>query len=227
MEAEMGRKGRFPKSDRPKQMARLRAEREVDEADQGGPLAEMVRDAEADSQDNLARMRAEKAEREAKEYGERKAREDAQLVEMLMRPTVVRPPARPWDEETTSPTGGPTPEVGGDPGALAVAAPTGRPEPVAPTKEPPGGESPDGDLALDLEVILAQDWREIIVRRIAAYGYSYNELGRETGLSPSAIMYLAKGQRSVNLHTAQKLCAALDLVLVPREMINAPNEDGA
>jgi hypothetical protein len=38
-------------------------------------------------------------------------------------------------------------------------------------------------------------------------------------------MRFVKGERDIYLETAQKLCAALDLVLVPREMVGHQDPD--
>jgi hypothetical protein len=67
--------------------------------------------------------------------------------------------------------------------------------------------------------VAAQDWRRIVEERIRSEDYSYNALGVECGVSASVVMRFAKGERDVTVATAQKICAALDLVLVPRETL--------
>jgi hypothetical protein len=39
------------------------------------------------------------------------------------------------------------------------------------------------------------------------------------GVSPAAILRFVRGDRDIRLATAERLCAALDLVLVPREAV--------
>jgi hypothetical protein len=58
-------------------------------------------------------------------------------------------------------------------------------------------------------------------------GNPFHESRRETGISPSANMYLAKGEQCINMPTAQMLRAAPHVVLFPREMIEVRDEDGA
>ena len=77
----------------------------------------------------------------------------------------------------------------------------------------------DSDLAVHESDIPVQDWRAIIKDRIETEDYSFNALGNEAGVSPSVVMRFIKGERDIYVGTAEKLCAALDLVLVPREMI--------
>ena len=77
----------------------------------------------------------------------------------------------------------------------------------------------NSDLAVHEAEIPVQDWRAIIEARIATEEYTFNALGNEAGVSPSVVMRFVKGERGIQVGTAQKLCSALDLVLVPREMI--------
>jgi hypothetical protein len=65
----------------------------------------------------------------------------------------------------------------------------------------------------------APEWRRIIAERIETEDYSYNALGKEAGVSPSVVWRYVKVGRDVRAATLEKLCAALDLVLVPRELV--------
>jgi hypothetical protein len=96
--------------------------------------------------------------------------------------------------------------VAGDRDAPRVAC--SGPEPAAPEPQMP-----------------VQHWRAIIQARIETEDYSFNELGREAGVFPSVVMRFVKGERDVQVATAQKPCAALDLVLVPREIIQDHGPD--
>ena len=64
-----------------------------------------------------------------------------------------------------------------------------------------------------------ETWRSIIKARIESEDYSFNELGKEAEISPSVIMRYVKGERDIRAETAEKICSALNLVLVPAEMI--------
>jgi hypothetical protein len=68
------------------------------------------------------------------------------------------------------------------------------------------------------------DWRSIIADRIRDEDYSFNGLGVEAGVSAAVVMRFVKGERDIRLATAEKLCAALDLVLVPAEMVRDPGD---
>jgi hypothetical protein len=100
-----------------------------------------------------------------------------------------------------------------------------RPTPTNP-RDATRETTPDGDdPADDVQAHVArsdQGWRALIAGRIAEEDYSFNALGAETGISPAVIMRFAKGERDIRLATAEKLCAALDLVLVPREALEPP-----
>jgi hypothetical protein len=65
-----------------------------------------------------------------------------------------------------------------------------------------------------------KDWRAIIVDRIEGEGYSVCELEAETGVSRIIMWRFFRRRRGITLASAEKLCAALDLVLVPREMVS-------
>lgn len=77
----------------------------------------------------------------------------------------------------------------------------------------PGAENPD------------QDWRAIIAARIVSEVDSFNALGKEGGVSASVVSRFGKGERDIQVATAQKLCAALDLLLVPRELVRRHDLD--
>jgi hypothetical protein len=97
--------------------------------------------------------------------------------------------------------------------SLVPSRPT-EPEPLAtPDVAPQADDAPESALPP------AQDWRAIIADRIVDDDYSFNALGHESGVSPAVIMRFVKGERDIRLATAEKLCAALDLVLVPRESL--------
>jgi ribosome-binding protein aMBF1 (putative translation factor) len=59
------------------------------------------------------------------------------------------------------------------------------------------------------------DWGAIIRDRIKAKGWSGLALGNASGLNSSIILRFMAGERDIRLETAQKLCAALGLALVP------------
>ena len=93
-------------------------------------------------------------------------------------------------------------------------------------------ESPSGNVAKptdnaplpedngDAGPVVSQDWRAIIAARIEDDDYSFNALGKEARVSPAVVMRFVKGERDIRLATAEKICAALDLVLVPREALS-------
>lgn len=91
-------------------------------------------------------------------------------------------------------------------------------EPPAPAPVAAVEESPVDD------VVLGQDWRTIIAERTQSEDYSLNELARESGVDVGVISRFIAGKRDIRLETAQALCAALDLVLVPREWIGRGEE---
>jgi hypothetical protein len=68
-------------------------------------------------------------------------------------------------------------------------------------------------------IVDREGWQSLIAARIRSEDYSFNALGAEAGVDPSVIVRFVKGERDIRLATAERLCAALDLVLVPREMI--------
>jgi plasmid maintenance system antidote protein VapI len=70
-----------------------------------------------------------------------------------------------------------------------------------------------------------QDWRAIIAERIRSEGYSFKALGVDTDVSPASITRFVKGERGIKLETAEKLCKALGLALVPREMVKGQDGD--
>jgi transcriptional regulator with XRE-family HTH domain len=55
---------------------------------------------------------------------------------------------------------------------------------------------------------------EVIRARIKALGLSFADVSRMSGVDASVVQRLVKGQRTVTLRVAQKLCDALGLVLV-------------
>jgi hypothetical protein len=88
------------------------------------------------------------------------------------------------------------------------------------------GEEPDDQLEDFPEEDfppLPPTWRDIISERILDYDHNFNTLGIETGISPAVIWRFVKRERDLRLVTAEKLCQALDLVLVPRESL--PHQD--
>jgi transcriptional regulator with XRE-family HTH domain len=62
----------------------------------------------------------------------------------------------------------------------------------------------------------AKSWRDIIAQRIRE-NYTLNALAKETGVSAGVLSRFVRGERNVTVATAEKICQALDLVLVPRE----------
>jgi hypothetical protein len=64
-----------------------------------------------------------------------------------------------------------------------------------------------------------KDWRAIIAGRIEDAGYTLTRLEAETGISRSNVSRFVNGERDIRLASAEKICSALDLVLVPREMV--------
>jgi ribosome-binding protein aMBF1 (putative translation factor) len=59
------------------------------------------------------------------------------------------------------------------------------------------------------------DWGAIIRDRIKAQGWSALALGNASGLNSSIVLRFMAGERDIRLETAQKLCIALGLALVP------------
>jgi hypothetical protein len=57
-------------------------------------------------------------------------------------------------------------------------------------------------------------------KRIGSEDYILNALGKEAGVSTSVLSRYLAGERDIRAETAQKRCKALDLVLVPREMLD-------
>jgi len=55
-----------------------------------------------------------------------------------------------------------------------------------------------------------------IKARIKALGLTAYALGKSSGVSAVVIQRFLNGERGITLETAEKLCGALDLVLVPR-----------
>jgi site-specific DNA-methyltransferase (adenine-specific) len=64
-------------------------------------------------------------------------------------------------------------------------------------------------------------WRSLIASRIRAMGWSYGRLGRESGVDPAVVQRYVKGERDVTAATAERLCEALGLLVVPREQLAA------
>jgi hypothetical protein len=56
----------------------------------------------------------------------------------------------------------------------------------------------------------------VIAARIKALGLTVYRVGKMAGVSPIVIGRFLHGERDITLGTAEKLCRALDLVLVPR-----------
>ena len=60
----------------------------------------------------------------------------------------------------------------------------------------------------------SSSWREVIVERIVAHKCTLHELAAQSGINVSVLSRLVHGQRSMNLDTAERLCAVLGLRLV-------------
>jgi hypothetical protein len=61
--------------------------------------------------------------------------------------------------------------------------------------------------------------RGVLAGRIARGRRSLSALGRRAGVDPAVIMRFIKGERDIRMETAERLCKALDLVLVPRDLV--------
>ena len=61
------------------------------------------------------------------------------------------------------------------------------------------------------------DWSAIIRDRVKAEGWSAYSLALASGVDSSVILRFLAGERDVRLATAQKLCAAIGLALMPIE----------
>jgi hypothetical protein len=90
---------------------------------------------------------------------------------------------------------------------------------MASRKKPAKREVPEPEPEPEPEAIPAAGWRAIVIDRIASEDYSFNALGSETGISRAAIWRYVRRRRDLRAATLEKVCAALDLVLVPREMV--------
>jgi hypothetical protein len=66
---------------------------------------------------------------------------------------------------------------------------------------------------------VVEGWREAISRRFAQGEWSFNGLAKESGLDPGNTCRFIKGERDMMGRSLEKLCRALDLVLVPRERV--------
>jgi hypothetical protein len=75
--------------------------------------------------------------------------------------------------------------------------------------------SPVNNTALPIDN-KAGSWRSLIAGRIRAEGFSYNALGKATGVDVAVIQRYVTGERDVRAATLEKLCGALGLVLVPK-----------
>jgi transcriptional regulator with XRE-family HTH domain len=57
---------------------------------------------------------------------------------------------------------------------------------------------------------------DVIAGRIRTLGLTHYAVGKMAGIDAATIMRFANGERTLTLRTAEKLCQALDLVLVVR-----------
>ncbi len=62
----------------------------------------------------------------------------------------------------------------------------------------------------------AESLEDVIKARIKTLGLSAYAVGKQTGINAVVIQRFLNGERGINLATAEKLCSALDLVLVER-----------
>jgi hypothetical protein len=189
----------------------------------------------------LSEFQASLADRlaDAHELDRRRAEQDERIRAMLLRPREQRPRTpRPDDPEAQAVVSSEPPIAQSEshPPATVQVNDRGETTPVtsrikrevtesrlpgaagdaAPVLEP---EPPDQEPAP-----VVQDWRSIIAHRILTEDYSFTALGDEAGVCTAVITRFVKGERDIRLETAQKLCAALDLVLVPRETLREEGE---
>jgi transcriptional regulator with XRE-family HTH domain len=62
----------------------------------------------------------------------------------------------------------------------------------------------------------AESLEDVIKARIKTLGLSAYAVGKQSGINAVVIQRFLNGERGINLATADKLCQALDLVLVER-----------
>jgi hypothetical protein len=73
----------------------------------------------------------------------------------------------------------------------------------------------------------APSWRAIITRRMRECGWNCNRLGGACGVNRTVLYRFVRGETSLTLDTAEKVCALLHLRLVPTENVHGSSPRGA
>ncbi|MGP0069139.1 MAG: helix-turn-helix domain-containing protein [Isosphaeraceae bacterium] len=196
-----GRKARFPEPDIAKQLAGIRDSRQEAENRQ---IAAFDRAAEISRlHEEIARINDELQKAGKPELGTSERRLLFRLVEdqgVIAAKAIQEVMARRSQHQAVEVSGQEVPE-----------------QKESSSQWEPDAQVADAPVA---DILANQDWREIIADRIAAESLSLNGLHEETGVSPAVLSRFIRGERDIRVATAQKLCNALDLVLIPREMLD-------
>src|SRR5262249_24970782 len=73
----------------------------------------------------------------------------------------------------------------------------------------------------------APSWRAIITRRMRECGWNCSRLGGACGVNRTLLYRFVRGETSLTLDTAEKVCALLHLRLVPTENVGGSSARGA
>jgi hypothetical protein len=73
----------------------------------------------------------------------------------------------------------------------------------------------------------APSWRAIITRRMRERGWNCNRLSGACGVNRTVLYRFVRGETSLTLNTAEKVCALLHLRLVPAEIVGGSSPQGA
>jgi hypothetical protein len=73
----------------------------------------------------------------------------------------------------------------------------------------------------------APSWRAVITERMQECGWNCSRLGAACGVNRSVLYRFVRGETSLTLDTAEKVCALLHLRLAPAENVDGSSSKGA